>query len=124
MRRPGRTRRRGGVRRGSTGTDRRVGDRLEAWSPPCAAPGTRPGAAYLVTGGLGGLGLAAAQRLAENGAGQVILMSRSASADATAEAARIGAGACVVTIVTGDVADPGDLARALAAVEGHRPLSG
>jgi len=45
--------------------------------PPARTLRIRPGATYLVTGGLGGLGLLVAARLVERGARRLILVSRS-----------------------------------------------
>jgi hypothetical protein len=64
--------------------------------------------AYVLVGGLGGLGRAAAVWLAERGAGSIIFLSRTAAAHATAHAGllrEIKAFGCNVQIVTGDVTD-------------------
>src|SRR5262249_24942276 len=45
----------------------------------------RPDACYLITGGLGGLGLLTAQRLVEQGARHLVLVGRSAPSGATQE---------------------------------------
>ncbi|MBP6838495.1 MAG: thioester reductase domain-containing protein [Kofleriaceae bacterium] len=81
---------------------------------PASALVLRPEAAYLVTGGLGGLGLAAAGRLAARGAGALVLLSRRGVVTAEARrgiAALTEAGAKVV-VERADVADR----RALAGV--------
>ena len=44
--------------------------------PPLGDEGLRPDGAYLVTGGLGGIGCAVARWLAENGAGTIVLNGR------------------------------------------------
>ena len=74
----------------------------------------RPNASYLVTGGLGGLGLLTAQRLAERGARNVVLIGRNAPRD---EARRIIAeieaiGTRIVTMQA-DVSVADDVARVL-----------
>ena len=64
--------------------------------------------AYLLVGGFGGLGKAAAMWLAERGAGSIIFLSRSASAQAAANAnllRELDALGCSVQIVTGSVTD-------------------
>ncbi len=73
--------------------------------------------AYLVTGGLGGFGLEVARSLGQAGAGQLVLVSRSgaASDEAKAAVAELEAAGTVVTIVAGDVTDPVDVGRAVAA---------
>ncbi|TAN66396.1 MAG: type I polyketide synthase [Methylobacter sp.] len=51
--------------------------RLESFQPKLAEPPRfKPDGAYLITGGLGALGLKTARFLAENGAGQLILLGR------------------------------------------------
>ncbi|RSD20824.1 type I polyketide synthase [Amycolatopsis eburnea] len=73
--------------------------------------------AYIITGGLGGLGLVAAKWLAERGATRVVLSSRRA-----ADPGELGTD---VRVVAGDIAEPG-IAEELvaAAVEGGVPLRG
>jgi phthiocerol/phenolphthiocerol synthesis type-I polyketide synthase D len=73
--------------------------------------------AYVITGGLGGLGLVAAQWLAGRGATRVVLNSRRA-----APAPDLGID---VRVVAGDIAEPGTAeALVAAAVEGGMPLRG
>jgi acyl transferase domain-containing protein/acyl carrier protein len=73
--------------------------------------------AYLVTGGLGGFGLEVARWLARHGAGQLVLMSRSGAAtdEAKAAVAELEADGTKVAIVAGDVTEPADVERAVAA---------
>ncbi|GAB3281352.1 hypothetical protein GCM10027589_08520 [Actinocorallia lasiicapitis] len=94
--------------------------------PAKTAPAEEPveieaDAAYLVTGGLGGLGLAAARALAERGARFLVLTGR--SADPTALA---GLGLPPeTTVVAADVAEPADVDRIGAAITATgRPLAG
>jgi hypothetical protein len=64
--------------------------------------------AYLLVGGFGGLGRSAAVWLAERGAGSIIFFSRSASAQAVANASllrELEALGCSVQIITGSVTD-------------------
>ncbi|WP_393916343.1 SDR family NAD(P)-dependent oxidoreductase [Halostreptopolyspora alba] len=78
----------------------------------------RPGAAYIVTGGYGGLGLAVADLLARRGAGRVVLSGRSGpSAEATAELARIRSTGCAVDVVLGDIAENGTAEALVSAAE-------
>ncbi len=73
--------------------------------------------AYVITGGLGGLGLVAAKWLAERGATRVVLNSRR-----TAPAPDLGID---VRVVPGDIAGPGTAeALVAAAVDGGVPLRG
>jgi myxalamid-type polyketide synthase MxaB len=79
-------------------------------------PPVRQDGAYLVTGGLGGLGLASARRLAAMGAGCLLLMGRRApSVEAEATIAAIRAGGTAINIVLADAADEAAVAAALRA---------
>ena len=91
-------------------------------------PQPRGDGGYLVTGGLGALGVAAGEWLAECGAGRVVLAGRRAADEATQRqlteiAARTG---CVLEAVSLDVADA-DAVRVLVArlaADPARPLRG
>ncbi|MFE0801340.1 SDR family NAD(P)-dependent oxidoreductase [Streptomyces sp. NPDC058812] len=94
---------------------------------PEDVPVVRVDASYLVTGGLGGLGLLVARWLAERGAAAVVLISRSAPTAATRTAldAITADFGTRVEVVSGDLAEPGvadTLVRAALAT-GH-PLRG
>ncbi|MEW2581033.1 type I polyketide synthase [Streptomyces syringium] len=70
---------------------------------------------YLVTGGLGGLGLVTARRLAERGARRLVLCGRSAPSQTAArelEDLRTTAGTDI-TVVHGDIATPATVQQAL-----------
>ncbi|MCV7368908.1 polyketide synthase [Mycolicibacterium duvalii] len=91
--------------------------------PPNAAPlPLRSDATYLITGGLGAIGLEIAGYLAAQGAKHLVLTSRR-PADATAQ--RIDALAaqhgCDIRVHTADVADAHDVAHLLAAVAAELP---
>ncbi|VEG51165.1 beta-ketoacyl synthase [Mycolicibacterium aurum] len=91
---------------------------------PSAAPlYLRDDATYLVTGGLGSIGLEIAGYLASHGARHLVLTSRRAPGDAAQQ--RIDAlGAqhgCEVRVVTADVADAHAVARLLAVVRAELP---
>lgn len=78
----------------------------------------RPEGAYLVTGGLSGLGLLAAQWMADNGARHLVLMARSgASPEAADVIAAIEAKGVRVTKVRGDASRIADLAGAIAVAQ-------
>ncbi|WP_333767338.1 SDR family NAD(P)-dependent oxidoreductase [Streptomyces sp. IBSBF 2435] len=98
---------------------------------PAAGPAAEPvrlsaDETYLITGGLGALGLVAARRLVREGARHLALVSRRAVDGA--EVARLAAdlGPDVrLAVLRGDIADAGDVARILAEVEaGQAPLGG
>ncbi len=78
-------------------------DELEVEAP---ATNVRADATYLVTGGLGGLGLTVAQRLARAGAKHVALLSRrEPSPEVMAVLGRLRAAGCEAHVLSGDVAD-------------------
>ena len=71
-----------------------------------ARPVVRPDASYLVTGGLGALGLAVAERLAARGARHLVLLARSAGDDeARARVQGLRDAGASVTVRQADVAD-------------------
>ena len=91
---------------------------------PSATPlELRSDATYLVTGGLGSIGLEIAGYLAANGAEHLVLTSRRAPSDAAQQ--RIDAlgeqHGCEFRVVTADVADAHDVARLLAGVQAELP---
>ncbi|MDQ0956315.1 phthiocerol/phenolphthiocerol synthesis type-I polyketide synthase D [Streptomyces sp. B4I13] len=107
----------------------RAGTRLVARLSPAdlsepydSVPFARPDGAYILTGGLTGLGLATARRLAENGAGRIVLNGRRApdaqAAQTLTELADLGAS---VSVVQGDIAEPRVAQRLVQAAEaeGH-----
>ncbi|QIS14175.1 type I polyketide synthase [Nocardia arthritidis] len=72
-----------------------------------AAVRIRPAASYLITGGLGGVGLAIARWLIAQGARTILLNGRSELADqGRSTIAALAAGPAEVHYVRGDVADP------------------
>ena len=75
----------------------------------------RRDSSYLVTGGLGGLGLSVAGWLANKGAGHLVLLGRSGAASAEQQAAVLAleATGARVTVAKVDVADRTQLARIL-----------
>ncbi|WP_414938612.1 SDR family NAD(P)-dependent oxidoreductase [Amycolatopsis sp. cmx-11-51] len=82
--------------------------------------------AYVITGGLGGLGLVAADWLAGRGAGRLVLSGRrGATEDVEPMLADLRGLGADVRVVAGDIAEPGT-AEALveAATEGGLPLRG
>ncbi|AVV47980.1 hypothetical protein C6376_40130 [Streptomyces sp. P3] len=107
----------------------RAGTRLVARLSPADlsepydnVPFARPDGAYILTGGLTGLGLATARRLAEHGAGRIVLNGRRApgpqAEQALRELADLGTS---VSVVQGDIADLDVAPRLVAAAEadGH-----
>tara|TARA_R110000787_G_scaffold11002_19_gene36653 strand:- start:19530 stop:25862 length:6333 start_codon:yes stop_codon:yes gene_type:complete len=87
----------------------------------------RSDGSYIVTGGLAGLGLAVAQRLAERGAGEITLVSRSGnSAQAQETAANLAQQHdCIVRAIACDIGDPESVAELWKQhVSTHLPLRG
>jgi NAD(P)-dependent dehydrogenase (short-subunit alcohol dehydrogenase family) len=86
----------------------------------------RPDATYLITGGLGPLGLATAEWLIEHGARHLLLMGRrGADSDAEKRVAELRRTGAEVKVLQADVADPLALERALEAARGSQlPLRG
>ncbi|MDX3228053.1 type I polyketide synthase [Streptomyces sp. ME19-01-6] len=84
------------------------------------------GAAYVITGGLRGLGLATARWLAARRAGHLVLGGRTAPTAATARALReLSADGTRITVVLGDIARPGTAERLVAAATADgMPLRG
>lgn len=80
--------------------------------------------AYLITGGLRGLGLRVASWMAEKGAGTLVLSGRREPDDAARqEIARLQAAGTTVHVVQGDVADAATV-RAMLDVVGDTPVRG
>ena len=89
-------------------------------------PDVRADGTYLVTGGLGGLGLLTARHLVELGARHLVLMGRRPPSAVAAEAVdALRADGVDVLVVEGDVARTDDVDRVLAAVAAtDQPLRG
>lgn len=83
----------------------------------------RPDATYLVTGGLGGLGLTAARWLAEQGARSLVLLGRrgAETLDQQAAVRALIEGGLVVKVVRADVAELDPLRAALAGAMADLP---
>lgn len=86
----------------------------------------RADSSYLITGGLGGLGLAVAQALVNQGARHLTLLGRSGAASPAAQAAvqTLRAAGVEVLILQADVADAAALATALTTCRAAAPLRG
>lgn len=95
---------------------RRYTARLDRVAESDAEPARfRREAAYLITGGLGGLGLSVANWMADHGAGSLILVSRGTSGEhASREIAKMRARGATVLTMQADVAEDGQLESALA----------
>ncbi|MGI5401179.1 SDR family NAD(P)-dependent oxidoreductase [Streptomyces sp. CA-135486] len=86
----------------------------------------QPDGAYIVTGGLRGVGLATACWLAEEGAGHIVLNGRSPGSETTERTLeQLRAGGTQITVALGDIAEPGTAERLVtAATANGLPLRG
>ncbi|HET6162680.1 MAG TPA: SDR family NAD(P)-dependent oxidoreductase [Planctomycetota bacterium] len=107
------------------GSERHV-ERIARCEATAAAPlALRADATYLVTGGLGGIGLELAERLAARGARKLVLLGRRAPDEKTrTRLAALEAKGCRVAAETCDVADEAALARVLQKIGADAPLRG
>ncbi len=94
--------------------------------PPEQISVFRPDGSYLITGGLGGLGLFLAEQMAVAGAGRIVLSSRSAPSQKALETiALVRATGADVVVECGDIATPDTAERLVtAAVATGLPLRG
>ena len=84
--------------------------------PPAQVRVFRGDGAYIITGGLGGLGLFLAEKMAAAGCGRIVLSSRSQPTPETLETIeRIGAIGADIVVECGDIAEPGTAQRLVAA---------
>lgn len=87
-----------------------------------ASPEVRSDGTYLITGGLGGLGLLTARWLAEKGAGTVVLMGRSAPDDAAQTAINeLRETGVNVVVAQGDVGREEDVSRVVDGIIAELP---
>ncbi|MEM9763732.1 MAG: alpha/beta fold hydrolase, partial [Pseudomonadota bacterium] len=93
--------------------------------PPAMQDAVRADGSYLITGGLGGLGLLIARQLTQDGARHLILMGRRPpKAHAAAEIQALESLGVEVTVALGDVSDRARIAAILASIEPRHPLRG
>ncbi len=99
--------------------------RLERHAPSGTRIEPRPGTTWLVTGGLGALGLAIAQGLAAAGATHLVLVGRSTpSPQAQAALDTLRAAGTQVEVAAVDVADLAAIQRVVAMAEARAPIRG
>ncbi len=89
-------------------------------------PAIHADGSYIITGGLGGLGLQVAQSLADQGAKHLVLSGRSGANTPAAQAllANLATQGVNVSVVQADVAAEGDVARLLDQAQAQAPLRG
>jgi NADPH:quinone reductase-like Zn-dependent oxidoreductase/short-subunit dehydrogenase/acyl carrier protein len=93
---------------------------------PCRrSPRIRGDVSYLITGGLGALGLRVAERLVERGARHLVLMGRSGPSEQAREAiAKLESARAKVTVASADVTSRSELEGVLRAIPAEAPLGG
>jgi NADPH:quinone reductase-like Zn-dependent oxidoreductase/thioesterase domain-containing protein/acyl carrier protein len=97
-------------------------DKSQIRNPKSAISGIRSDGTYLITGGLGALGLQVAHWLAEHGAGAVALLSRRVPTPEVEQSlAALRKAGSEVCVLSGDVADADSLAAALAQLPPNAP---
>jgi 1-acyl-sn-glycerol-3-phosphate acyltransferase len=86
-------------------------------------PLCRPDATYLISGGLGGFGLAVANRMVERGARHIVLMSRSGVPTSANQSLfdRLSESPARVVVSRGDVGNHADVDRTLAEIRATMP---
>ena len=90
-----------------------------------SAVSIRAAATYLITGGLGGLGLLVAHWLVEQGARRLVLIGRSQpKPTAQQQIQALSALGAIVTVAQADVSDRAQLAAILAQIDPAYPLAG
>lgn len=100
----------------------RGGDAKRSDETAAASRFVRSDGSYLITGGLGALGLQLARWLVERGAGQVVLMSRrQPSEEVAAELERLRDQGAHIRTVQADVTDLDSLRQALSAMAAELP---
>ena len=101
---------------------RHIGKVVVTHNPAHTGERVHANASYLITGGLGGLGLAVAQWLAARGASHLTLVGRSApSAAADTVLATLRAAGVDVQVVAADIGVRSDVVRVLDAIAAERP---
>jgi microcystin synthetase protein McyD len=99
--------------------------RLVPWPAPGATPVVRAGCTYVISGGLGEIGLLVAELLVEQGATALALLARSARPQTNERVAALRRRGCQVQVLIGDIADLDSLRAQMEQV--HRempPLAG
>jgi 1-acyl-sn-glycerol-3-phosphate acyltransferase len=84
-------------------------------------PPVRADATYLISGGLGGVGLLTARMLVEHGARNLVLMGRTLRVEADLTLRELRAAGARIEMLAADVANPMDVARALKFIRAELP---
>ncbi|MFE9409096.1 SDR family NAD(P)-dependent oxidoreductase [Streptomyces sp. NPDC006704] len=85
---------------------------ITAYIPPAGLRTVRDDGGYIITGGLGGLGLTLCRWLAERGAGRIVLNSRSVPGpEALAEIRHLQEAGARIDVLNADLAEPGTAER-------------
>jgi len=100
------------------------GEKVEAERARYGGVDLRSNATYLITGGLGGLGLSSARWLVENGAEHLVLLGRSNGSSEAEEAVEAMRKFADVVVERADVAKPQELKEVLSRVRRDMPPLG
>jgi myxalamid-type polyketide synthase MxaB len=88
-------------------------------------PAVRADASYLITGGLGGLGLNLARHMVGRGAHHLVLTGRSvASSEAQKTVDQLRAAGANISVISADISNLEDVTRVIAACQAQAPLRG
>ncbi len=99
-----------------------AGSEVQVQSSREPAARFKPDATYVITGGLGGFGLAAAERMASGGAGALLLVGRQPpGAQVEERLARLREGGTRIEVMQGDVSIAADVGRLLDRVRREMP---
>jgi acyl carrier protein len=91
-------------------------------TPQSASLNLRPDATYLITGGLGGIGLEVARGLVKQGARHLVLMGRRGANDTVKPVlAELEASGAQVLVAAADISKPEDVERVLADIDRTMP---
>ena len=99
----------------------RLARRPQASKRPAKAIGLRSDGSYIITGGLGGLGLTVAQWMIERGARHLVLAGRSEPSDAASETLDALRKEADILTVRADIGRLGDVADLLAVIDESMP---
>jgi myxalamid-type polyketide synthase MxaB len=103
---------------------RQVGKVVLSFAPEMESV-IRSNGSYLITGGLGALGLKVAQHFVEQGARQIVLAGRgTGTAESVAAVEELRASGATVQVVQADVAKADDVARLIGVCQAEAPLRG
>lgn len=75
-------------------------------TPVSSVPAVRPGRTYVISGGLGGIGLLTAEMLVDEGAEAIALLARSPRPETEQRVEQLRRRGCLVQVFIGDISEP------------------